>query len=167
MCLLAWISYYTELRCSNRYLSVKKIQTWTLKDLWLQVTWTCRSRSLQVFPWVNPQVTHRDLDPCSALPKCNCSHHCCTNSIKGSIYPQKHQKSCSLLVHLISSSSPIWTHSLIFIRLSSNSSQVGKEIRSQPYSRLCHFVSTVTTLLAIGAAQLYVCPAHMETSQIA
>ena len=24
--------------------------------------------NLQVFPWVNPQVTHRDLDPCSALP---------------------------------------------------------------------------------------------------
>ena len=23
--------------------------------------------SLQVFPQVNPQVTHRDLDPCSAL----------------------------------------------------------------------------------------------------
>src|SRR5882757_3409650 len=67
MYFLAQIPYFTEFRCSDRYLSVKKIQTWTLKDLWLQVTWTCGSGSLQVFPQVNPQVTHKDLHPCHAL----------------------------------------------------------------------------------------------------
>ena len=67
MCLWAWILCYTEFGHPNRYLSVNKIQTWTLKDLWLQVTWTCGSGSLQVFPRVNPQVTHRDLHLCSVL----------------------------------------------------------------------------------------------------
>src|SRR5882757_3517362 len=67
MYFLAQIPYFTEFRCSDRYLSVKKIQTWTLKDLWLQVTWTCGSGSLQVFPQVNPQVTHKDLHPRHAL----------------------------------------------------------------------------------------------------
>jgi len=54
-------------RGTCRLPTIKKIEAWILKDLWLQVNRIHGSHYLQVFPWVYPQVTLMDPHPCPAL----------------------------------------------------------------------------------------------------